>query len=817
MKRNRHMLFLLPAVLVLLLSFVQPLSAEEHPIGMVVALRGNVIAVSTDGVKRALAVKSSLYRADTIKTGRRGRLQMMFDDNTLVSLGPNSDMQIEAYQWDSDKKTGEMKTRVNEGVFRIMGGAITQSAPQNFNTETPAGTIGIRGSMYAGKVRGSSLRLLFLGGKGVYVSNDAGTVNIDRPGFATFVAGPNTAPTKPARPSNEDMAQLDNAAADTSDDSDDEGEPDQATESQDTAGEDSEPEPATEPQEPAGEGSEPDQETESQEPGAEGGEPDPATEPQEPAADGNEPDPASGSQDPDVAGSEPLASQGEQPAQDTDIPEEFQDLAADEVTAPTGGAGTVSDFQASGNANPADTVKDTVSEVVVESIETVRQDEVLEIEKAILELLLQLGFSGSRLTAVNASGIEGYDGQVRHKLVDEQDYSQTPSKLVFNWHNKKFFGVVDDPDQSEEEFPVFIFGEVNGTALGNAWVIGSDSDSGANRVATINGTGTFGQLYGDPNEAVGFAAEGVDVNVQFQSDRQAWKAYGAAVRNNDPSSPAPTGSDIYRGYVMGYAEDMTAPDVNRRIFTNSAPDQFQLGVNKDTGTISGILSAVDDNGSSSAITNLQIGGSLPSAYVEDDAMIAFLGGANVITTGGSSGDLKQYGNYMVTRKKQGEIAPYTTWGYWEMAYQDPESGADYHLHGPGSYWIAGPQTPTTEVNNLMSARATGTYTGGAEGFQVDAAGRIQGLTGGATDLTIDFDPGAADKVTGRISFDQVNLNIAGASGYVNPDGFGAQISGATTSEVKGAFFGPDAAAVGGKFKANMSTGEGYFGIFSGHQ
>jgi hypothetical protein len=240
-----------------------------------------------------------------------------------------------------------------------------------------------------------------------------------------------------------------------------------------------------------------------------------------------------------------------------------------------------------------------------------------------------------------------------------------------------------------------------------------------------------------------------------------------------------------------------------------------MSVDKDAGTITGQLSADDYNPSGSTIAGLQIGGPLDSAYVLDDAMIALLGGADCITTGSSTGGLKDYGNYLVTEKQPDQLASYTTWGYWEIAFRDPESGTDYHVHHPIAYWIAGPQTPASEVNTLIGTNFMGTYTGGAEGIQIGTTGRISELTGGVTNLAIDFNPGAAMPVMGNISFDQVNLNVFSNPGDVNPNGFSGLLNGAITSKVKGTYFGPNAAAIGGNFGAKMSTGEGYHGIFAG--
>jgi hypothetical protein len=101
-----------------------------------------------------------------------------------------------------------MKTRVKEGVFRVMGGAIAKESPRNFSTETPAATIGIRGSMYAGRVAQGVLTVVFEGGRGIDVTNEAGRVSINRPGFGTRIQNPETPPEPPARFSSAELSDL---------------------------------------------------------------------------------------------------------------------------------------------------------------------------------------------------------------------------------------------------------------------------------------------------------------------------------------------------------------------------------------------------------------------------------------------------------------------------------------------------------------------------------------------------------------------------------------------------------------------------------
>lgn len=166
-------------------------------VGYVSAVKGTVLAINREGSSRKLETKDSIFAEDTIKTSQRGRIQIIFPDNTIVSLGRRTEVKISEYSWSADDRKGRMKTEAREGVFRIMGGAITKHAPREFTTVTPQATIGIRGSMYAGRISPAGLAVLFQGGKGIDVTNQGGAVALTVPGQATTVASAATAPSHP--------------------------------------------------------------------------------------------------------------------------------------------------------------------------------------------------------------------------------------------------------------------------------------------------------------------------------------------------------------------------------------------------------------------------------------------------------------------------------------------------------------------------------------------------------------------------------------------------------------------------------------------
>ena len=741
--------------------------AEEAQIGQVVAVRGDVVAEDMNGEARPLAIKSPLYVGDTVKTGNRGRIQMMFSDNTLISLGQKTEMQLSEFVWQPEDDIGKMTTQVREGAFRVMGGAITRIAPKQFKTETPSATIGIRGSMYAGKVSGERLSILFEGGKGIEIANHLGSVVITRPGFGTFVRASDQAPEKPVRFSGEDLANIHDAFLDEPESSDRQSEEGDQIEERSTTDQ----------------------------------------------PEGDEKTDETGTSDQsrgNVQVGEISASDEQNVQQAGNQPETVRDgiFRDDALNIVDGAVETDSQDTARPDETSINDGIPTDDEPPVNNISST--------EEAILGLLGERGFTGDRSTSVSRQGIDGYEGVTRI----DGDEGDKILKAGINWYNGRFMGVVEDDDAQDHKTTAFFFGEISGTSLSNLQIIGLGFEEDTGRVNTLSGGETFGQLYGEQNEAFGLAIEGIEVNVRDQSDLENWSGISAGLRTGEVLSDVPSGTSVWSGFVVGLGEDMSQPDVDEKLFMNSSSSEFQLTVNKDQGTINGSLSAGDVYGSGMFINNLTVGGpsNSSSAYIDDMSMIALLSGESVITdVAGNTSDVKTYGNFLVTPKRERNASAYMTWGYWEIAYEEPGTGKDYHVHIPGAMWVAGEQTPESVIQGLSADGVTGTYQGGATGVKIDLDGRMSDLTGGITDLTIDFNPSAASPVFGNISFDQVVLEVGRDPGELFNTGFTAPIADATSSSINGTFFGPNAEAIGGNFFADMMSGERYHGLFGGQK
>lgn len=182
--------------LVLTLFCCSPVWAGQAA-GYVAACQGEVYAIDGEGVTRALAPKAAVAEGDYIVTEEKGRVRIVFEDNTVVALGEKSRLKLSDYAWSKKRQRGRFEVTVSEGIFRIIGGKITKTDPKSFVAKTPAASIGIRGSGYAGRVAGKKLEVFLLHGKGVDVKNRKGSAALLFPGMGTTVENSASAPTRP--------------------------------------------------------------------------------------------------------------------------------------------------------------------------------------------------------------------------------------------------------------------------------------------------------------------------------------------------------------------------------------------------------------------------------------------------------------------------------------------------------------------------------------------------------------------------------------------------------------------------------------------
>jgi hypothetical protein len=118
----------------------------ELPVARVAEARGEYYFVTKDGhkLKGAEAVALALDGGTRVVTGPGGRLQFLLPDETVFTLGPNSDMIIDDYVFDPATSATKFSAQIARGAFRFVSGKISHR--KDVNIKIPVGTIGVRGT-----------------------------------------------------------------------------------------------------------------------------------------------------------------------------------------------------------------------------------------------------------------------------------------------------------------------------------------------------------------------------------------------------------------------------------------------------------------------------------------------------------------------------------------------------------------------------------------------------------------------------------------------------------------------------------------------
>jgi hypothetical protein len=155
--------------------------------GIVVMTAGQVTAVGSDQANRVLTRRAVVYVGDHLKTSGDAQVQLRMKDGAVIAIGPQSEFLIGAYSDDSkgDKQDGAV-LKLMQGGLRTITGTINKAT---YRLETPAATLGIRGTVFDVYVKGDGTTTVVLRDGAVDVTGESGVVQtLDLPGLAVVVS-----------------------------------------------------------------------------------------------------------------------------------------------------------------------------------------------------------------------------------------------------------------------------------------------------------------------------------------------------------------------------------------------------------------------------------------------------------------------------------------------------------------------------------------------------------------------------------------------------------------------------------------------------
>jgi hypothetical protein len=183
---------LLPIAAALLSGFACGSAEAQEAIGTVSRIQGEVSG-TRGGNATALELNTSVFRNETVSTGKAARLELTFADTTRLTLGENAKLTLDRYVFNSTAGRGILKFGV-AGAFRFLSGQLSKLASTDASVTTPFATVGIRGTEFWGGPIDDQVLGVFLVEGAVSVSNAAGQRILNRPGQGTNIAASGAAP-----------------------------------------------------------------------------------------------------------------------------------------------------------------------------------------------------------------------------------------------------------------------------------------------------------------------------------------------------------------------------------------------------------------------------------------------------------------------------------------------------------------------------------------------------------------------------------------------------------------------------------------------
>jgi len=136
--------------------------AEDEPIGKVIAISGKVEFATLEQIKgqekngllnlvkfspwKTTEFQQLVYARDVYKTKRRSRLKILFNDNSLIALGPGSTMKVQSYLHSPKVKLRKATIDIAKGFAMYIINKSQKNPQSNFKIISPVANLSSRGT-----------------------------------------------------------------------------------------------------------------------------------------------------------------------------------------------------------------------------------------------------------------------------------------------------------------------------------------------------------------------------------------------------------------------------------------------------------------------------------------------------------------------------------------------------------------------------------------------------------------------------------------------------------------------------------------------
>jgi len=119
--------------------------ANDQRIGTVKQVRGESW-LGQPGARRPATSGEGVFETERMSTGQRGAATITLKDGTILTMGPNSTMDLSQFQYNATTQQGNFALNLLQGSVRVVTGLLAKINPDMFKISTPTSVVGVRGT-----------------------------------------------------------------------------------------------------------------------------------------------------------------------------------------------------------------------------------------------------------------------------------------------------------------------------------------------------------------------------------------------------------------------------------------------------------------------------------------------------------------------------------------------------------------------------------------------------------------------------------------------------------------------------------------------
>ncbi len=179
-------------ILILLPNFAN--ANTSNFIGVVGAAIGEIKNQNNEN----LVDGSKIFFGDTIISKEKSNAQILFLDQTVLTLGEDTELTIDEFIYDPKSHEGSFISNVKSGTVKFITGQISKQNPDNLEVKVPSGVLGARGTEFIVLSENENKSTVVLLGPGpentlgmipgnLILSDGINSINITNPGYEAMV------------------------------------------------------------------------------------------------------------------------------------------------------------------------------------------------------------------------------------------------------------------------------------------------------------------------------------------------------------------------------------------------------------------------------------------------------------------------------------------------------------------------------------------------------------------------------------------------------------------------------------------------------